>query len=123
MTGVITCDTSSNGTTSGIKCANSDPDHGDEGPSGSDFCCSNVLYIVVIIFGVLTLPMTICIRVCWMKNLKKREQRYINTVRRRIDSLNETVEETPYTIECGMFPFLFYLFIYLFLWIHVENKT
>ena len=103
---MILCDTSTNGTT-GITCQpvtstdRSNRANPDAGASDSDLCCSNIIYIAVVTVGVFTIPLTICLRVCWIRKIKKQEATYINTVRRRIDSTNEPIVQEPYTIECG----------------------
>ena len=99
--GTIPCNTHSSGTTFGSDCElTTSSTKKPEDDLENVRCCNTILYLIIVGFGILTLPAIVCTRVCWIKNLRKREQRRLDDARNR---LRESHEQPIYTIEPGRF--------------------
>ena len=100
--GTIPCNlnTHSNGTTfrRGCEITTSSPENSEDSTENGR-CCNTILYIIIVGFGILTLPTIVCTRVCWIKKLRKREQRRLDDARNRQREANE---QSVYTIEPGI---------------------
>lgn len=97
FSGAIPCNSDGNGTISDSGCAPLTTTPNPDGNSDEELCCNRVLYVAIVCFGVLTLPLTVCLRVCWMKKLRKREQRRLDEVRNRHGNTNR--QASVFTVE------------------------
>ena len=102
FSGAIPCNSDGNGTISDSACAPTVTTPNPDGNSDEELCCNRVLYVAIVCFGVLTLPLTVCLRVCWMKKLRKREQRRLDEVRNRHCSTDR--QASVFTVESGKSP-------------------
>ena len=99
--GALPCNASSSGTTFGSGCeTTTSPTEKPDDSTENHYCCRSILYVVIIGFGILTLPVIVCTRVCWIKKLRKRQQRRLDDARHR---QRETHEQSIYTIAPGEF--------------------